>query len=263
MRQFRLHSFLYVSIRRGDETSPEKSGLVLLWLFAFLAFGGDSLGGRDGPLGCLADAFGALAFAVFVAAPCRAVVEFHEGRPVEAFVRHFAEIGDFRTGFGLDLSFELAARRGGFVAGGRGGLCRGGRFLPADGFFRGRGVFLSADVGRFRAPGFAGCGFLAVAGDFGYRPAAPVQAVELADDLFGIVERHAHEREVVRDLDVVDVFVAQGALELEHIDQLARRVAVASAHGEEQPRRAFAVHRERTDFGVVALVEFAAERQTQ
>ena len=77
------------------------------------------------------------------------------------------------------------------------------------------------------------------------------------------MERHAHEREVVRDLDVVDVFVAQAALELEHIDQLARRVAVASAHGEEQPRRAFAVHRERTDFGVVALVEFAAERQTQ
>ena len=92
---------------------PRIPGLVLLRLFAFLAFGGDSLGGRDGPFGCLADAFGALAFAVLVAAPCRAVVEFHEGRPVEAFVRQFAEIGDFRTGFGLDLGFELAARRGG------------------------------------------------------------------------------------------------------------------------------------------------------
>ena len=93
----------------GDETSPEKSGLVLLRLFAFLAFGGDSLGGRDGPLGCLADAFGALAFAVLVAAPCRAVVEFHEGRPVETFVRHFAEIGEVWVELGL--GFQLPARR--------------------------------------------------------------------------------------------------------------------------------------------------------
>ena len=53
------------------------------------------------------------------------------------------------------------------------------------------------------------------------------------------MERHAHEREVVRDLDVVDVFVAQAALELEHIDQLARRVAVASAHGEAEQNTHF------------------------
>ena len=156
------------------------------------------------------------------------------------------------------------AAHSGVGAGGRGGLCRSGRLLPAAGFFRGRGVFLSAGIGRLRASGFA-CRslLLAVAGDFGYRPAAPVQAVEFADDLFGIAERDAHEREVVRDLDVVDVFVAQAAFEFEHIDQLARRVAVAPAHGEEQPRRPLAVHRERTDFGVVVLVEFAAERQTQ
>ena len=71
---------------------PRIPGLVLLRLFAFLAFGGDSLGGRDGPFGCLADAFGALAFAVLVAAPCRAVVEFHEGRPVERSEEHTSEL---------------------------------------------------------------------------------------------------------------------------------------------------------------------------
>ena len=38
-----LHGCEY-SIIPG-ETSPDFSGLVLLWLFAFLAFGGDSLGG--------------------------------------------------------------------------------------------------------------------------------------------------------------------------------------------------------------------------
>lgn len=102
-----------------------------------------------------------------------------------------------------------------------------------------------------------------VAGDLGHRPAAAVQPVEFADDLLGIAERDAHEREVVRNLDVVDIFVAQAAFEFEHVDQLACRVAVAFAHGQEQPCRPLAVDREGAYFGVVVLVELAAERQAQ
>lgn len=59
----------------------------------------------------LAYAFGrfALAFAILVASPCRAFVEFHKCRPVETFVRHLAEIGDVWVGLGL--GFQLPARR--------------------------------------------------------------------------------------------------------------------------------------------------------
>lgn len=80
-------------------------------LFPFLAFGSDPLGGCDRLFRGLADAFGrfALAFAVLVASPCRAFVEFHKCRPVETFVRHLAEIGDVRVGLGL--GFQLPARR--------------------------------------------------------------------------------------------------------------------------------------------------------
>lgn len=80
-------------------------------LFPFLAFGGDPLGGCDRLFRGLADAFGrfALAFAVLVASPCRAFVEFHKCRPVETFVRHLAEIWDVRVGLGL--GFQLPARR--------------------------------------------------------------------------------------------------------------------------------------------------------
>ena len=80
-------------------------------LFPFLAFGGDPLGGCDRLFRGLADAFGrfALAFAILVASPCRAFVEFHKCRPVETFVRHLAEIGDVRVGLGL--GFQLPARR--------------------------------------------------------------------------------------------------------------------------------------------------------
>ena len=80
-------------------------------LFPFPAFGGDPLGGCDRLFRGLADAFGrfALAFAVLVASPCRAFVEFHKCRPVETFVRHLAEIGDVRVGLGL--GFQLPARR--------------------------------------------------------------------------------------------------------------------------------------------------------
>ena len=80
-------------------------------LFPFLAFGGDPLGGCDCLFRGLADAFGrfTLAFAVLVASPCRAFVEFHKCRPVETFVRHLAEIGDVRVGLGL--GFQLPARR--------------------------------------------------------------------------------------------------------------------------------------------------------
>ena len=162
-----------------------------------------------------------------------------------------------------------------FVVGGRRGVrrrgCRDGRcrlHVPRR-LFRCRGVCLPGGlvILGFCAAGLANRGFLRpvfpVAGDLGHRPAAAVQPVEFADDLLGIAERDAHEREVVRNLDVVDIFVAQAAFEFEHVDQLACRVAVAFAHGQEQPCRPLAVDREGAYFGVVVLVELAAERQAQ
>lgn len=125
-----------------------------------------------------------------------------------------------------------------------------GRALPAlrsAPAFRCRGICLPGGlvILGFCAAGFANRGFLhpvfPVAGDLGHRPASAVQPVEFADDLLGIAERDAHEREVVRNLDVVDIFVAQAAFEFEHVDQLACRVAVAFAHGQEQPCRPLAV----------------------
>ena len=59
------------------------------------------------------------------------------------------------------------------------------------------------------------------------------------------------------------MLVPQPAFALEHLDQLAARIAVARPEGQEQPGPALAVHRERTDLGIAALVQFAAERQPE
>lgn len=105
-------------LREIENKKDPKTGSFLLrlfqfycFLFPFPAFGGNPLGGCDCLFRGLAYAFGrfALAFAVLVASPCRAFVEFHKCRPVETFVRHLAEIGDVRVGLGL--GFQLPARR--------------------------------------------------------------------------------------------------------------------------------------------------------
>ena len=101
-------------LREIENKKDPKPGLFYCdycFLFPFLAFGSDPLGGCDRFFRGLAYAFGrfALAFAILVASPCRAFVEFHKCRPVETFVRHLAEIGDVWVGLGL--GFQLPARR--------------------------------------------------------------------------------------------------------------------------------------------------------
>ena len=99
-------------LREIENKKDPKPGLFYCDYFnSIVSFGSDPLGGCDRFFRGLAYAFGrfALAFAILVASPCRAFVEFHKCRPVETFVRHLAEIGDVWVGLGL--GFQLPARR--------------------------------------------------------------------------------------------------------------------------------------------------------
>ena len=211
---------------------------ILLRFLTFLSFGGDAFGSRNGLFRGFADAegFGTL----FAAIPFRAVVESHEGRPVESCVAvrrcrrgcRRIRCGGSEDGFLLPFGAGLSVRRKGPTA-----------------------RFSRRPHRRRRRPGRFGFGDL---GDGAFAP-----RIEAADDLLGFAEGHGNERIIVEEFHVVDVFVAQSASEFEHVDDLTGRVAVAPSQPEQEARRTLAVDRERADFGIAALIQFAAERQTQ